>query len=116
VILSDNYPYLTWAGCHYTGQKLGKLSDRDYPLTWEAKAQASGTTFVVYRRDRNCGTYSCTARFCSSNATTERRSLCEDWRCAPCSHPSGVFGLDAKGLARYQLSSQDLYLPRHPKR
>lgn len=38
VILSDDYPYLTWAGCHYTGQKLGKLSDRDYPLTWEAKA------------------------------------------------------------------------------
>lgn len=35
---SPDYPYLTWAGAHYTGQKKGKLSDRDYPLTWEAKA------------------------------------------------------------------------------
>jgi hypothetical protein len=38
VIVSNDYPYLTWAGCHCTGQKLGKLSDRDYPLTWEANA------------------------------------------------------------------------------
>jgi hypothetical protein len=38
VIESDDYPYLTWAGCHYAGLKKGKLSDRDYPLTWEAKA------------------------------------------------------------------------------
>lgn len=35
---SDDYPYLTWAGDHATGSRLGKLSDRDYPLTWEAKA------------------------------------------------------------------------------
>ncbi len=38
VIESDDYPYLTWAGCHHTGKHKGKLSDRDYPLTWEAKA------------------------------------------------------------------------------
>jgi len=38
VIASDDYPYLTWAGCHYASQKKGKLSDRDYPLTWESRA------------------------------------------------------------------------------
>jgi len=38
VIDSDDYPYLTWAGSHATGQRRGKLSDRDYPLTWEARA------------------------------------------------------------------------------
>jgi hypothetical protein len=38
VIESDDYPYLTWAGSHYAGLKKGKLGDRDYPLTWEAKA------------------------------------------------------------------------------
>lgn len=38
VIDSDDYPYLTWAGCHSSGGKKGKLSDRDYPLTWEARA------------------------------------------------------------------------------
>ena len=38
VIASDDYPYLTWAGAHTTGRPLGKLADRDYPLTWEARA------------------------------------------------------------------------------
>jgi hypothetical protein len=38
VIESDDYPYLTWAGSHYAGLRKGKLSDQDYPLTWEAKA------------------------------------------------------------------------------
>ncbi len=38
VTASADYPYLTWAGSHSTGQKLGRLADRDYPLTWEAKA------------------------------------------------------------------------------
>lgn len=38
VIESDDYPYLTWAGSHYAGTRKGKVSDRDYPLTWEAKA------------------------------------------------------------------------------
>jgi hypothetical protein len=38
VIDSDDYPYLTWAGSHYAGLRKGKLGDRDYPLTWEAKA------------------------------------------------------------------------------
>ncbi|MGC8669390.1 MAG: hypothetical protein ACP5VE_14890 [Chthonomonadales bacterium] len=32
------YPYLGWASSHYAGNKAGKLSDRDYPLTWEADA------------------------------------------------------------------------------
>ena len=42
LIESDDYPYLTWAGSHYSGKHKGKLGDRDYPLTWEAKAsQAS---------------------------------------------------------------------------
>ena len=30
-IESDDYPYLTWAGSHYGGQRKGKLGDRDYP-------------------------------------------------------------------------------------
>jgi len=34
----DKYPYLGWASHHYAGMKAGKLSDRDYPLTWEAHA------------------------------------------------------------------------------
>jgi hypothetical protein len=38
VIESDDYPYLTWAGSHYAGPRKGKLSNQDYPLTWEAKA------------------------------------------------------------------------------
>jgi hypothetical protein len=38
VIESDDYPYLTWAGSHHSGKHKGKLGDRDYPLTWEAKA------------------------------------------------------------------------------
>ena len=38
VIESNDYPYLTWAGSHCDGLKKGKLSDQDYPLTWEAKA------------------------------------------------------------------------------
>jgi len=59
VIVSDDYPYLTWAGCHYTGKKLGKLSDRDYPLTWEAKASQArydGMNRVapVYAEQRLC--------------------------------------------------------------
>ena len=35
---SADYPYLTWAGSHALGAKRGLLGDRDYPLTWEAKA------------------------------------------------------------------------------
>ncbi len=59
VIVSDDYPYLTWAGCHYTGQMLGKLSDRDYPLTWEAKAsqaQCDGMNRIapVYAKEKIC--------------------------------------------------------------
>lgn len=38
VIESDDYPYLTWAGSHYSGKHKGKLGDQDYRLTWEAKA------------------------------------------------------------------------------
>lgn len=38
IIANDKYPYLGWAACHYAGKKNGKLSDRDYPLTWEAHA------------------------------------------------------------------------------
>jgi hypothetical protein len=38
VLADDRYPYLVWAGSHYAGKTAGKLSDRDYPLTWEADA------------------------------------------------------------------------------
>lgn len=38
IIAGDKYPYLGWASSHYAGTKGGKLSDRDYPLTWEAHA------------------------------------------------------------------------------
>jgi len=34
----NNYPYLQWASNHYAQKKQGLLSDRDYPLTWEAHA------------------------------------------------------------------------------
>ena len=37
----DNYPYLQWASNHYTKKHQGLISDRDYPLTWEAKASAA---------------------------------------------------------------------------
>lgn len=33
-----NYPYLGWACDHFHGTKKSPLSNRDYPLTWEAKA------------------------------------------------------------------------------
>jgi len=33
-----NYPYLGWACDHFHGQKKSPISNRDYPLTWEAKA------------------------------------------------------------------------------
>jgi hypothetical protein len=32
------YPYLGWACDHFHGTKKSPLSNRDYPLTWEAKA------------------------------------------------------------------------------
>jgi len=33
-----NYPYLDWAESHFYGENCGPLGDRDYPLSWEAKA------------------------------------------------------------------------------
>lgn len=33
-----NYPYLGWACDHFHGQRRSPMSDRDYPLTWEAEA------------------------------------------------------------------------------
>jgi hypothetical protein len=33
-----NYPYLGWACDHFHHQQRSPISDRDYPLTWEAKA------------------------------------------------------------------------------
>lgn len=38
ILAIDDYPYLGWAACHYAETKAGKLSDRDYPLTWETNA------------------------------------------------------------------------------
>ena len=33
-----DYPYLGWACDHFHGEKKSPISNRDYPLTWEAKA------------------------------------------------------------------------------
>ncbi len=33
-----NYPYLGWACDHFHGAKKSAIGDRDYPLTWEARA------------------------------------------------------------------------------
>ena len=41
---SDNrgaYPYLGWACDHFHGTKESPLSNRDYPLTWEARASGA---------------------------------------------------------------------------
>ena len=38
ILREDNYPYLQWAANHYDTKKKGLLSNRDYPLTWEAQA------------------------------------------------------------------------------
>jgi len=59
VIESDDYPYLTWAGSHTNGLKKGKLSDQDYPLTWEANASQAdyrGMSIIdpVYVNSRLC--------------------------------------------------------------
>ena len=35
------YPYLGWACDHFHGTKKSPLSDRDYPLTWEARASGA---------------------------------------------------------------------------
>ncbi len=35
---TKDYPYLVWAEDHFYGKKNGLIADRDYPLTWEAKA------------------------------------------------------------------------------
>jgi hypothetical protein len=32
------YPYLDWASDHFFGTRTGKISNRDYPLTWEIDA------------------------------------------------------------------------------
>ncbi len=33
-----DYPYIDWAADHTLGQRLGPISNRDYPLTWERNA------------------------------------------------------------------------------
>lgn len=44
----DNYPYLGWASSHFHHSKQGKISNRDYPLTWETEAsQAHYTGMAV---------------------------------------------------------------------
>jgi hypothetical protein len=35
---SQSYPYLAWAEDHFYGEKNGIVTDRDYPLSWEANA------------------------------------------------------------------------------
>ena len=34
----QNYPYLVWAEDNFHGEKRGLISNRDYPLSWEAHA------------------------------------------------------------------------------
>ena len=44
-----NYPYLGWACDHFHGERKSPISNRDYPLTWEAKASEAnypGTRLV----------------------------------------------------------------------
>ncbi len=42
------YPYLIWAQSHYFNQKVGIISESDYPLTWEAHAsKANYSSFEV---------------------------------------------------------------------
>ncbi len=33
-----DYPYLDWAEAHFYGERGGPVGDRDYPLSWEARA------------------------------------------------------------------------------
>jgi len=59
IMALDDYPYLGWASSHYAGTKDGKLSDRDYPLTWEAaasQARYEGMNLIspVYVRRKLC--------------------------------------------------------------
>lgn len=35
---SKNYPYLVWAEDHFFSEKKGIVTDKDYPLSWEAHA------------------------------------------------------------------------------
>lgn len=35
---STNYPYLVWADDHFYGETNGIVTNRDYPLSWEARA------------------------------------------------------------------------------
>jgi hypothetical protein len=37
----ENHPYINWARGHSLHQRLGQISDRDYPLTWEGRANAA---------------------------------------------------------------------------
>jgi hypothetical protein len=37
----EDYPYFNWARGHSLHQRLGQISDRDYPLTWEGRANAA---------------------------------------------------------------------------
>jgi hypothetical protein len=36
--LGRDYPYLAWAEDHFYGETRGPMSNRDYPLSWEANA------------------------------------------------------------------------------
>lgn len=39
---SINYPYLVWAEDHFFGEQKGMMSERAYPLSWEAHASDAG--------------------------------------------------------------------------
>jgi hypothetical protein len=63
LIADDKYPYLQWASSHYAGAKGGRLSDRDYPLTYEAEASQAkyeGMEWVDFKyvQDRVCAPHS----------------------------------------------------------
>lgn len=56
ITLYPNYPYLTWAEAHYAHQKIGYISEGDYPLTWEMNAskadyQVMNNITIQYAQD-----------------------------------------------------------------
>lgn len=47
-----DYPYLGWASDHFYRRKLSPISNRDYPLTWEARAtQADYQGIIAVSKD-----------------------------------------------------------------
>ncbi len=55
----QDYPYLDWAEAHFYGERGGPISDRDYPLSWEANASQANYPALnilspIYAEQRIC--------------------------------------------------------------